>query len=95
MKFRPLNSFIQVDPIVPASKHGAIYLAAQAVVPPTRGKVIAMGPGKATADGLAAMPAIKEGDVIAFTSGSLQAVKAESGNVYIVEAEALLGVEAE
>lgn len=95
MNFRPLNSYIQISPIMPETKVGSIYLAGAAQPQPTRGRVIAMGPGKLKADlTLAPMPAIKEGDIVAFTAGSIQAVKAESGTVYIIEAETLLGVEA-
>jgi co-chaperonin GroES (HSP10) len=92
--FRPLNSFIQVAPFgdtQPASR--LIVSVTQAA--PTRGRVIAMGPGKLKEDlSFAPMPNIQVGDIVAFTTGSLQAVKSSEGTVFLIEAETLLGVEA-
>jgi co-chaperonin GroES (HSP10) len=93
-QFRPLNSYIQVAPIMPETRVGSIYLAGAAQPQPTRGKVIAMGEGKTRPDlTVLPMPKINVGDIVAFTSGSLQAVKSTEGTIYLIEAETLLGVE--
>lgn len=93
-KFLPLNSYIQVSPIMPEARIGSIIMAGSSQPQPTRGRVIAMGPGKTGSDlTVGPMPKVKEGDIVAFTSGSLQAVKSTEGTVYLIEAETLLGVE--
>jgi chaperonin GroES len=46
VSFRPINDRVLVEREASAEKVGALYLAAEAQVKPSWGKVIAVGPGK-------------------------------------------------
>jgi len=95
MSFRPLNNYIQINPVMPDRKVGSIMLAQSAQAQPTQGVVLAVGPGKVREDlTLSPMPDVKEGDVVMFTAGSLKALKSTEGTVFLIEGETLLGVEA-
>ncbi len=94
MKFRPLNNYIQIEPVLPEKKIGSIVLAQSAQPQPTQGVVVAVGPGKLRDDlTLAPMPDVKEGDVVMFTAGAMKAVKTTEGYAFVIEGEALLGVD--
>jgi co-chaperonin GroES (HSP10) len=87
--FRPLNNYIQIQPIASETVSRGIILTQGSQNPPTRGKVLAIGPGKYGVT----MPKIKVGAIVAFATGSIQQLKAETGNVYVIEGEAIIGVE--
>lgn len=93
--FKPLNDLILIEPIRAAVRQGGLIVASAEVLRPTRGKVLAVGPGKPhEKTGKIEPIPVKAGDVVLFTIGSIQEVKVEGRTLSLINASALLGVEA-
>lgn len=102
-KLNPLGDYIWVAPLADGSNmpyqeqlvsKPGLLIVVEKQKAATRGLVRAIGPGKRNAKGeLIAMPPIKLGDIIRWTPGSAQRVLIDGEKLYLISAEALLGVE--
>ena len=94
--FKPLHDYLIIKPDFSSAAHSSIVSIKQAK--PTRGKVVAIGPGKQDE---VKMPAtVKVGSTVAFSEGSLdpQIYRHDDGEKYVVfflKAEHIIGVEPE
>ena len=67
MKLKPLNDRVLVKRLESDEKTaGGLYIPDTAKEKPSRGKVIAAGPGKLADDGKRAALAVKDGDLVLF-----------------------------
>jgi chaperonin GroES len=67
MKLKPLNDRVLVKRLESDEKTaGGLYIPDTAKEKPSRGKVVAAGPGKLADDGKRVAPAVKAGDLVLF-----------------------------
>jgi chaperonin GroES len=90
--FKPLRDFILVEPIKPALKQGGIIVASEEQLKPTKGKVLAVGPGLYEKGVLVEVP-VKVGDIITWPKGSVMTFKVDGKDFSVVPASQLIGVE--
>lgn len=97
---KPLQDYLLIKPVFPPVQSAAgLYVQSTALAMPTRGKVLAIGPGKRDAAGeLIPMPDLRVNNVVAFSAGSLEqhSYRDDNGkrsNVYLLKAENIIGVE--
>ena len=67
MKLKPLNDRVAIEPLeAEETTAGGIILPDAAKEKPTRGRVVAIGPGRLLDDGSRAPLAVKKGDVVVY-----------------------------
>lgn len=100
---KPLGDFLWVQPLADDSNEPYVdnvisqqgmLVVVQAQKAATRGYVKAIGPGKRNAKGeVVKLPAISLGDIVRWTPGSAQRITIDKEKLYLVSAEALIGIE--
>lgn len=101
---QPLNEQVWVQPLADTSNElytdsklgqSGLLTVIQNQPQPSRGVVLAVGPGKRDqANGQPIpMPAIKEGDIVRWTAGSAQALTLGKQKVWVIAGSALIGIE--
>ncbi|MBI4245409.1 MAG: co-chaperone GroES [Planctomycetes bacterium] len=92
-KIRPLEDRIVVEPIEEESKtSGGIILPEQSKGKPTKGRVIAAGPGKISKDGSRIQLAIKTNDRILFSEYAGTDIKIGEKEYKIINESEILGI---
>ena len=100
---KPLGDFLWVAPLTDVANtpyvdhkisQQGLLMVVEANKAATRGYVKAIGPGKRNAKGELIKPAkVSLGDIVRWAPGSAQRIVIEKEKLYIVSAEALIGVE--
>ncbi len=94
MKLNPLNDRIVVSPLAAEEKtSGGVILPDTAKEKPTKGKVLAVGPGRRLEDGKRVALAVKAGDVVWYGKYSGTEVKVAGEEFKILREEDILGIE--
>lgn len=94
MKLKPLNDRVIVTPLAADEKTaGGVILPDTAKEKPTKGKVVATGPGKQLEDGKRVALAVRNGDVVWYGKYSGTEVKVAGEEFKILREEDILGVE--
>jgi len=87
MKIRPLADKVLVQRVEAENKTaGGIVLPDTAKEKPQRGKIIAVGEGKLSDDGIRQKPQVKKGDTVLFTSYAGSEIKID-GKEYLIMSE--------
>lgn len=93
MKFKPLKDRILVKYSEEAEKSsGGLYIPDTAKEKPTKGEVIAVGPGRITDDGKLQKMDIKTGDIVLFDKYSGSKITMENVDYLIVREDDILGI---
>jgi chaperonin GroES len=93
-KFRPLGDRILVEPMAAETKtKGGIIIPDTAGEKPTRGKVIAAGPGARAEDGRLLKLDVKVGDVVLYGKWSGTEVKLDGKDLVIMKESDVFGIE--
>lgn len=90
--FKPLHDLILVELIKPDATKGGILIASEEHLKPTKGKVLAVGPGKYEKGVLVEVP-VKVGDMVTWSKGAVQTYKVDGEDFNVVPASQLIGVE--
>ena len=94
MKLKPLNDRVVVSPLAAEEKTaGGVILPDTAKEKPTKGKVVAAGPGKQLDDGKRVALGVKNGDVVWYGKYSGTEVKVAGEEFKILREEDILGIE--
>jgi chaperonin GroES len=94
VKLKPLNDRVIVTPLAADEKTaGGVILPDTAKEKPTKGKVVATGPGKQLEDGKRVALAVRNGDVVWYGKYSGTEVKVAGEEFKILREEDILGVE--
>ena len=94
MKLKPLNDRVVVSPLSAEEKTaGGVILPDTAKEKPTKGEVVAVGPGKTLDDGKRVALGVKVGDVVWYGKYSGTDVKVSGEELKILREEDILGVE--
>ncbi|WP_439577747.1 co-chaperone GroES [Elioraea sp.] len=94
MPFKPLGDRVLVEPAVAETKSkGGIIIPDTAGEKPTRGKVIAAGPGNRAEDGRLLPLDVKKGDMVLYGKWSGTEVKMDGKDYVILKESDILGVE--
>jgi chaperonin GroES len=94
VNLKPLNDRVIVTPLAAETKTaGGVILPDTAKEKPTRGKVLAVGPGKTLDDGKRVALAVKNGDVVYYGKYAGTEVKVSGEELKILREEDILGVE--
>ncbi|MEK6527423.1 MAG: co-chaperone GroES [Nitrospirota bacterium] len=93
MKFKPLKDRVLVKYSEEAEKSsGGLYIPDTAKEKPTKGEVIAVGPGRITDDGKLQNMDIKTGDIVLFDKYSGSKITMENVDYLIVREDDILGI---
>ncbi|MEK7308377.1 MAG: co-chaperone GroES [Nitrospirota bacterium] len=93
MKFKPLKDRVLVKYSEEAEKSsGGLYIPDTAKEKPTKGEVIAVGPGRITDDGKLQKMDIKTGDTVLFDKYSGSKITMENVDYLIVREDDILGI---
>ena len=93
MKLKPLNDRVIVSPLSAEEKTtGGVILPDTAKEKPTKGKVVAVGPGKVLDDGKRVALAVKNGDVVYYGKYSGTEVKVEGEEHLILREDEVYGI---
>jgi len=93
MKFKPLKDRVLVKYSEEAEKSsGGLYIPDTAKEKPTKGEVIAVGPGRITDDGILQKMDIKTGDTVLFDKYSGSKITMENIDYLIVREDDILGI---
>ncbi len=93
MKFKPLKDRVLVKYSEEAEKSsGGLYIPDTAKEKPTKGEVIAVGPGRITDDGKLQKMDIKTGDTVLFDKYSGSKITMENIDYLIVREDDILGI---
>jgi chaperonin GroES len=93
-KFRPLGDRILVEPMAAETKtKGGIIIPDTAGEKPTRGKVVAVGPGARAEDGRLMQLDVKVGDVVLYGKWSGTEVKLDGKDFVIMKESDVFGIE--
>jgi chaperonin GroES len=93
MKFKPLKDRVLVKYSEEAEKSsGGLYIPDTAKEKPTKGEVIAVGPGRITDDGKLQKMDIKTGDTVLFDKYSGSKITMENVDYLIVREDDVLGI---
>jgi chaperonin GroES len=93
-KFRPLGDRLLVEPIAAETKSkGGIIIPDTAGEKPTRGKVLATGPGARAEDGRLVTLDVKVGDVVLYGKWSGTEVKLDGRDLVIMKESDVFGIE--
>jgi chaperonin GroES len=94
MQFKPLGDRVLVEPAAAETKSkGGIIIPDTAGEKPTRGKVIAAGPGTRAEDGRLLPLGVKKGDMVVYGKWSGTEVKIDGKDYVILRESDILGVE--
>jgi chaperonin GroES len=94
VNLKPLNDRVIVTPLAADDKTaGGIILPDTAKEKPTKGKVLAVGPGRQLDDGKRVALAVKTGDVVWYGKYSGTEVKVSGEELKILREEDILGIE--
>jgi len=94
VKLKPLSDRVIVTPLAAEDKTaGGVILPETAKEKPTKGKVVATGPGKQLEDGKRVALGVKPGDVVWYGKYSGTEVKVAGEELKILREEDILGVE--
>lgn len=94
MPFKPLGDRVLVEPATAESTtKGGIIIPDTAGEKPTRGKVIAAGPGTRAEDGRLLPLDVKKGDTVLYGKWSGTEVKMDGKDYVILKESDILGVE--
>jgi chaperonin GroES len=93
MKIRPLHDRVVVRRVEEETKTaGGIVLPDSAAEKPSRGKILAVGPGKALDNGEVRPPSVKEGDTVIFGQYGGTTVKIDGEELLILAESEIFGV---
>ena len=93
MKIRPLHDRVIVKRLESETKTaGGILIPDNAAEKPSKGKVIAVGPGKTNEDGKVIHLAVKVGDVVLFGKYSGNEIKEGADEYVVMREEDVIGV---
>ncbi len=93
MKIRPLHDRVIVKRLETETKTtGGIIIPDNAAEKPSKGKVIAVGPGKTLKDGKVQPLAVKVGDVVLFGKYSGNEIKEGKDEYVVMREEDIIGV---
>ena len=93
MKIRPLHDRVVVRRLEEETKTaGGIVLPDSAAEKPSRGEVLAVGPGKALDNGEVRAPDVKVGDKVIFGQYSGSTVKIDGEELLILSESEIFGV---
>jgi chaperonin GroES len=93
-KFRPLGDRVLIEPIAAETKSkGGIIIPETAGEKPTRGKVLAVGPGARAEDGRLVKLDVKVGDTVLYGKWSGTEVKLDGKDRVILKESDVLGIE--
>lgn len=93
MPFKPLGDRVLVEPATAESTtKGGIIIPDTAGEKPTRGKVIAAGPGTRAEDGRLLPLDVKKGDTVLFGKWSGTEVKVDGEDLLIMKESDILGI---
>jgi chaperonin GroES len=93
-KFRPLGDRILIEPVAAETKSkGGIIIPETAGEKPTRGKVLAVGPGARAEDGRLIKLDVKVGDTVLYGKWSGTEVKLDGKDRVILKESDVLGIE--
>jgi chaperonin GroES len=94
VKLKPLNDRVIVTPLAAEDRtSGGVILPDTAKEKPTKGKVLAVGPGKTLDDGKRVALGVKTGDVVWYGKYSGTEVKVSGEELKILREEDILGIE--
>jgi chaperonin GroES len=94
MPFKPLGDRVLVEPAAAETRsRGGIIIPDTAGEKPTRGTVIAVGPGSRAEDGRLLPLDVKQGDVVLYGKWSGTEVKMDGKDYVILKESDILGVE--
>ena len=93
MKLKPLNDRVLVKRLESEEKTaGGLFIPDTAKEKPSKGEVVAVGPGKALDNGSVRAPAVKVGDKVIYGQYSGSAYKHEGTEYKIVREDDILAV---
>jgi chaperonin GroES len=96
VKLKPLSDRVVVTPLAAEEKTaGGVILPDTAKEKPTKGKVVAAGPGKTLDDGKRVALGVKTGDVVWYGKYSGTEVKVAGEEFKILREEDILGIESD
>lgn len=99
---KPLGNFIWVAPLADDSNEPYVdskisqqgmLMVVEAQKAASRGYVKAVGPGKRNSDGELVKPLVSLGDIVRWTQGSAQRIVIGGEKLYLISADALIGIE--
>lgn len=94
LKLKPLNDRVVVSPLTAEERTaGGVILPDAAREKPTKGRVVAAGPGRAGDDGRRLGLSVKAGDVVLYGKYAGTEVKVEGQEFKILREEDVLGIE--
>jgi chaperonin GroES len=83
-KLHPRNNHVLLLPDEGEKMKGKLYIPESAVVIPTRGTIMAVGPGYLLADGTRSEMDLREGDRVEFHAGPGHPIREIDGEVYFI-----------
>lgn len=93
MKIKPLSDRVVIQPAPPEdSTHGSIIIPDTAKEKPQKGKVVAVGPGKASDTGEIISMSVKEGDEVLYGKYSGTEVTVDNEEYLIVRESDILAI---
>lgn len=93
MSLKPLNDRVLVKRLESEEKTaGGLYIPDTAKEKPSRGEVVAVGPGKRTDDGKVAPMAVKAGDIVLFNKYAGTEVKLDGVDHLVMREDDILAV---
>lgn len=93
MKFKPLNDRVLVKRLESEEKTaGGLYIPDTAQEKPSKGEVVAVGPGKTAEDGKKVAMAVKAGDLVLFNKYAGTEIKLDGVDHLVMREDDILGV---
>ena len=94
MKIKPLADKVVIEPIVEdeVTKSGIVLPDTHEKEKPEKGKVIAAGPGRVTAEGKKVEMNVKKGDNVLFKKYSADEFKIDDKEYLVVSEEDIIGI---
>jgi len=91
--FLPLRDLILVEPIKPEVKVGSLIVASEEHLKPTKGRVLAVGPGTYDKKGVLTPVSVSIGDIVTWSKGAVQRYQVGKSDFHVVAASQLIGIE--
>ena len=93
MKFKPLNDRVLVKRLESEEKTaGGLYIPDTAKEKPSKGEVVAAGPGKVADDGKKIAMAVKAGDKVLFNKYAGTEIKIDGVDHLVMREDDILGI---
>lgn len=93
MKFKPLNDRVLVKRLESEEKTaGGLYIPDTAKEKPSKGEVVAVGPGKTADDGKKVEMAVKAGDQVLFNKYAGTEIKLDGVDHLVMREDDILGI---